>query len=95
MKMMKCLKKKREERREIILALAGWFHERENGEFEKFDCFRMFYRSERFRENVSRLFGGRDMLKVNLSGCIDLTNIVKTSVNVFCASMLDIVFDMF
>ena len=35
------------------------------------------------------------MLKVNLSRCIDFTNIVKTSINVFHASMLDIVLDMF
>ena len=54
----------------------------------------MFCRSERFHENVCGLLGGRDILKVSLSRSISFTNIVKTSINVFRASMFDVVLDM-
>ena len=54
----------------------------------------MFGWTERFSEDIGRLFGSRNMTKVDLIRCVHFLNVVKTSVDVLRTGMLDIIFNM-
>jgi len=62
---------------------------------KEFDSVDVFQCAKGFCEDVRRLRGRGDMSNVDVSGIVDMTNIVMTCINVFGTRVIYIVFDMF
>ena len=68
--------------------------ERKRSELKHFDGFGVFCRTEGFSENIRGLFRSRNVLKINETSHMNFSNIVITSINVFRARVINVVFGM-
>ena len=63
-------------------------------EIEHFDSFGMFCSSKRFGKYVGNLRSRGNVLKSNMTFRAGVSNKMMTNIDVFCASVFDVIFDM-
>jgi len=69
--------------------------ERKDSELEELDCFQVLRDAEWLCEDICSLLRSGNVFEFNKAGSMKSMNIVITCVDVLCARMINIVFDMF